>query len=207
MLDNLVNAWQSTSQLEVVSVAFGLAYVILAARENSWCWPCAFIGTGTAIRLFWDGLLPMEAALNGYYLLMAVYGWWHWRNGSSDNNITKGLDISRWQPPQHLLCLCAIAVLTLVSGYLLSQHSAAKLPYLDSFTTWSAVITTWMVTRKILENWLYWVVINSASIYLYLQREFYLYALLFALYVIIAVFGYFQWLSNYRASQASSCKS
>lgn len=199
MLEKLASAWQATSHLEIISVAFGLAYVILAARENSWCWPCAFICTGTAVVLFWEGLLPMEAALNAYYLAMAVYGWWQWRGGNSNTATT--LSVSSWKLQQHLLCCAAIVLLCLISGHYLGKYTQAALPYLDSFTTWSAVITTWMVTRKILENWLYWLVINSASIYLYLEREFYLYAALFAIYIAISVYGYIQWRKHFQSNK------
>lgn len=191
MLEKIYNAWEATSHLEIVSVIFGLAYIVLAARENSWCWPCAFIGTSTAVMLFWEGLLPMESALNAYYLIMAVYGWWQWQ--SRQPNTENKRKITSWQLKQHLLSIGLISFLTLVSGYFLTQNTNAALPYLDSFTTWAAVVTTWMVTQKILENWLYWLLINSASIYLFLEREFYLYALLFALYIVISVYGYVTW--------------
>lgn len=197
-LSNLYNAWVSTSHIEIVAVIFGLIYIILAAKENIWCWPAAFIGTGTSIYLFWDGSLYMESALNVYYLLMAVVGWWQWQYGSNTNSV---LSIRSLRLNEHLIFLCAIAVLTAISGYLLSNNTDAALPYLDSFTTWSAVITTWMVARKILQNWLYWIVINSASIYLFLDRGYVLYAVLFGLYIVIAVFGYAQWRKNYYQQQ------
>ena len=195
-LKSLSAAWAATSHIEIVAVVFGLIYIILAAKENIWCWPAAFIGTGTSIYLFWDGSLYMESALNVYYLLMAIVGWWQWQYGSKTKSI---LSISTLSLTQHAVFLGAIFTLTAVSGYLLSHNTDAALPYLDSFTTWSAVITTWMVARKILENWLYWIVINSASIYLYLDRGYVLYAVLFALYIIIAIFGYAQWRRNFRA--------
>ena len=194
-LTHITEALAASSQLEIVSVLFGLAYVILAARENSWCWPAAFIGTGTAVILFWDVSLLMESALNVYYLGMAIFGWWQWQYGSPTKD---KLAISRFSKQQHLLTLGIIALLTLISGYLLSQNTGAALPYVDSFTTWSAVITTWMVARKILENWLYWVVIDAVSVWLYLQRDLYLYAALFVVYTIIAVFGYIIWRRNYQ---------
>lgn len=195
MLEALLQAWQATPQLEIVSVVFGLVYIILAARENSWCWPAAFIGTGTAIFLFWNVSLLMESALNVYYLAMAVFGWWQWQYGSRTHST---LAISSWSKGKHLITLLAIAILTLVSGVLLSKNTQAALPFVDSFTTWSAVITTWMVTRKILQNWLYWIVIDVVSVWLYLQKGLYLYAALFVLYTIIAVFGYLHWQRNYR---------
>ena len=194
----LSNAWALTSYTEIVAVVFGLIYVILAAKENIWCWPAGFIGTGTSIYLFWDGSLYMESALNVYYLLMAIFGWWQWRYGSINKST---LAIRSLALKEHLIILSLIALLTVISGYFLNARTDAALPYLDSFTTWSAVITTWMVTRKILENWLYWIVINSASIYLYLERGFALYAALFVLYVIIAVFGYLQWRNTHNHSR------
>lgn len=183
-------AWAATSTLEVVSVFFGLVYVILAARENIWCWPAAFVGTGTAIFLFWDASLVMESALNVYYLVMAVFGWWQWHGGGANKS---SLTISSWKFRQHFIAIGLIAALTLMSGYLLSTRSEAALPYVDSFTTWSAVITTWMVARKILENWLYWIVIDLVAMWLFSERGLYLYALLFLLYTFIAVIGHFQW--------------
>lgn len=191
-------AWAGTSQLEIVSVVFGLVYVVLAARENIWCWPAAFIGTGTAVFLFWDASLVMESVLNVYYLAMAIFGWWQWRAGG-DNNA--GLLISSWKTRQHLIAIGLISILTLVSGYLLSTRSTAALPYVDSFTTWSAVITTWMVTRKILQNWLYWIVIDLVAMWLFSERGLYLYALLFLLYSLIAVIGHFQWNKKYLCQQ------
>ena len=189
-LNAVIEAWAATSHTEIVAVVFGLIYIVLAAKENIWCWPAGFIGTGTSIYLFWDGSLYMESALNVYYLLMAIFGWWQWQYGSATKTTLK---IRSLALKEHLSIFALITVLSLISGYLLSTKTDAALPYLDSFTTWSAVITTWMVARKILENWLYWIVINCASIYLYLERGFALYAVLFMLYVIIAFFGYRQW--------------
>lgn len=197
VLQAITTAWAETSQLEIVSVVFGLLYVILAARENIWCWPAAFIGTGTAIFLFWDASLLMESALNIYYLLMAVFGWWQWQYGSKQKS---ELQISSWGMRQFSLSISLILILTLLSGYFLKSNTGAALPYVDSFTTWSAVITTWMVTRKILENWLYWIVIDAVCVWLYSERGLYLYALLFAAYTVIAAVGYFKWRKKFVAA-------
>ena len=190
MIESIAQIVNSISTLEWVSVAFGLAYVILAARQNIACWPAALVGTGTAIFLFWDVSLVMESALNVYYLAMALFGWWQWRHGG--NNGTE-LKVRSWQAKHHLSAAGLIALLTIVSGSLLSANTEAALPFLDSFTTWSAVLTTWMVAKKILENWLYWIVIDIASVYLYLERGLVLYALLFIVYTVVAVYGYRQW--------------
>jgi nicotinamide mononucleotide transporter len=148
------------------------------------------IGTATAIVLFWDVSLLMESALNVFYLAMAFYGLWAWQRGGKDHT---ELRISSWSFNSHLIASVFIVSLTAASGYLLSGNTNASYPFVDSFTTWAAVVTTWMVTRKILENWAYWCVINSVSVWLFLQKELYLYALLFVFYVAISVYGYTNW--------------
>jgi len=189
-MELIIAAFKTTSSLELVSVAFGLAYVILAARENIWCWPAALVGTGTAIFLFWDASLLMESGLNVYYVAMALFGWWQWRHGGKSKT---SLDIQTWGYGQHGIALGIIVCLTLTSGFLLSKHTSAALPFVDSFTTWSAVIATWMVARKVIENWLYWIVIDAVSVWLFIQKDLYFYAALFVLYTIIAIYGYLNW--------------
>ncbi len=76
---------------------------------------------------------------------------------------------------------------------MLTAYSQAALPYIDSFTTWGAIVTTWMVTRKILENWIYWFVIDAVSVYLYVSRGLFLTAVLFLIYLVLIVIGYRTW--------------
>jgi len=198
LLDLLVTAQQqllTTSVWELLAVLLSIAYLLLALRENSLCWYCALASAAIYTGLFWDVSLLMESGLHVYYTAMAVYGWWQWRGDKREGRaINAGvIEISRWPFKNHLLAWTVIAVLTLVSGSLLASNTTAALPYLDSFTTWGSVLTTWMVTRKILENWLYWIVIDGVSILLYIDRGLYLTSLLFVAYVIIVVFGFFAW--------------
>jgi len=200
LLDFLATAQQqllATSVWELLAVLLALAYLLLALRENSLCWYCALASTAIYTGLFWDVSLLMESGLNVYYMAMAVYGWWQWRGDKSGEGELKPnkrtVEISRWPLQNHLFSWAVIAVLTVVSGSLLASKTTAALPYLDSFTTWGSVLTTWMVTRKILENWLYWIVIDGVSIFLYIDRGLHLTSLLFVAYVIIVVFGFFAW--------------
>lgn len=186
---------QRNSIPELTAVILAVAYLILAVRQNIACWYAAFVSTAIFLYVFWQVDLYMESGLQVYYLAMAVYGWWSWRHGEAEG---EALPISRWSLPKHLLALTFIAVATFVSGQLLSETSQ-RLAYLDSFTTWSAIVTTYMVTRKILENWVYWLVIDGVSIYLYLDRELYFTAMLFAVYIVIIFFGFYFWLKEYRA--------
>ncbi len=187
--------WQAMSGLEVIAVILALAYLLLAMKERIECWYAALASTFIYTYLFWDVNLLMESALQIYYLAMAVYGWWQWRNLQQQENHAQ---IQTWSFKQHGMAIGTVLVLALISGYLLSENTSAAWPYIDSFTTWGAVITTYMVTRKVLENWLYWIVVDGVSIFLYIDRELYLTAILFVLYVVIVICGFFQWLPRYR---------
>ena len=182
--------------LETLAVLLGIGYLILAMRESSLCWYCAFFSTALYVWIFGDVSLYMESALNVYYMAMAIYGWLQWQRGGVDKS---GVKIIRWTARQHILGVVIILGASVTSGYLLSSNTAAKLPYLDSFTTWGSVFTTIMVARKVLENWLYWIVINSVSIYLYIDRGLDQTAVMFFLYLGLATVGFLMWKKAYDA--------
>ena len=180
--------------LETLAVVLGIGYLLLAMRESSLCWYCAFFSTALYVWIFGDVSLYMESALNVYYMAMAIYGWLQWQRGGADKS---GVKIVRWTARQHILGVAIILAASVTSGYLLSSNTAAKLPYLDSFTTWGSVFTTIMVAQKVLENWLYWIVINSVSIYLYIDRGLDQTAAMFFLYLVLATIGFLTWKKAY----------
>ena len=193
-MEPVLTAARAMSPWELAAVLLAVAYLLLAVRENIWCWYCAFASTAIYTVLFWGVSLLMESALNVYYMGMAVFGWYQWTRGhAAGDGTATGVTVHSLSRNQHLIIIVAIGNLSLISGYLLSQYSAAAWPYVDSFTTWASVITTYLVAKKYLENWLYWIVIDSVSIPLYLDRGLPLTALLFTSYVAIAISGYFSW--------------
>jgi nicotinamide mononucleotide transporter len=137
----------------------------------------------------------MQAALQLFYAAIAVYGWRVWRPQPAGGD---SLAIHRWPLAWHGTAAAVIGALTLASGWLLARYTDAALPYLDSFVTWSAVLTTWLVARKLLENWLYWLVIDGVTLGLALDRELYPTAALFALYLVLVVIGWRQWLVTWQ---------
>jgi len=180
--------------LETLAVVLGIGYLLLAMLESSLCWYFAFLSTALYVWIFGDVSLYMESALNVYYMAMAIYGWLQWQRGGADKS---GVKIIRWTARQHILGVAIILAASVTSGYLLSSNTAAKLPYFDSFTTWGSVFTTIMVAQKVLENWLYWIVINSVSIYLYIDRGLDQTAAMFFLYLVLATIGFLTWKKAY----------
>ncbi len=194
-LDTLAESLAAMSAWEAAAVVLAVAYLLLAVRQNPWCWAAAFLSTAIFTALFWQVQLVMQSTLNVYYMAMAVYGWWQWRHGGQGQG---ELPIVRWPWRRHLLTVGLILACALISGWLLARHGGAARSYLDSLITWAAVVTTFMVARKVLENWAYWMVINSLAVFLFLDRGMLLTAALHAAYLVISVFGWASWLRDYR---------
>ena len=133
--------------------------------------------------------------LSVYYALMALYGIFVWGKRDSEKQNSQ---IISYDFRIHLLILTAIIILSGLSGYILSNNSDAYRPYMDSLTTWSSIFATFLVVKKVLENWIYWIIIDVVSIQLYISRDLYLTSLLFLLYTIIAIYGYYSWVRRFN---------
>ena len=134
---------------------------------------------------------------------MAVYGWYQWRYGGRRHGAAE-LPIGVWPLKMHALAIGGSIALAAIVGWYMSRHTQAAFPYLDAFVTVASVVTTYMVARKILENWLYWLVVDSLALYLYWQRELYLYVGLFALYLVLVVLGLVRWHRDWRAQPVTA---
>ena len=183
-------ALKTVSVWEITAVVLALVYLVLAIRQSIACWFAAILSTSIYIVLMYQAGLYMESALQVFYIAMAFYGWYSWKHGEGLENKLPG---SGWPLIRRVTARVLILLFTLASGYALSHYSSAAMPYLDSFTTWGAIVTTWMVARKIIQNWHYWFIIDSVSVYLYVSRGLWLTALLFILYLVLIVIGYRQW--------------
>lgn len=180
--------------VEIISVLFGIAYILLAARGSIWCWPMGIVSSVLGVWLFIEAKIYAEALLFSYYVVMGVYGWVAWKGGRGKN---EGLKISTWAVRTHVFVLLLGYALTFGLAKFLDYYTDAEMPLLDSFTTVFSFIATWMVARKILENWVYWIAIDFLTIYLYLSRSLDYYALLSLVYTVLALYGYFNWRKEY----------
>ena len=182
--------------LESLAVALSITYVVFAAIEKKVCWWFALASSLIYIFIFYDVKLYMESMLSVYYALMALYGIFVW--GKTDSEKQNSQIIS-YDFRIHLLILTAIIILSGLSGHILSNNSNAYRPYMDSLTTWSSIFATFLVVKKVLENWIYWILIDSVSIVLYFERELYQTVFLFIVYLGIAFLGLFIWRKNFES--------
>jgi len=176
--------------LEIIAVITAILYLVLAAKEDVKCWYAAIISSSLYFYIMLNAGLLMEAILQVFYVAMAIYGWNQWNKSSNEKNEIR---IRNWKKINHLYSISLVVILAMISANILEKYTNAVFPFFDALTTFGAIITTYMVAKKIIENWIYWFVIDSISIYLFFSRELYLTSLLFSIYLIIIIFGYRSW--------------
>jgi nicotinamide mononucleotide transporter len=199
LVQKLIEQLQATSPWEAAAALIGLAYLLLAVRRNLWCWLCAFVSTTIYLVLFAKAALYMQVVLNAFYLVMAVYGYLDWRRGRTDDGNVR---IESWSVNQHVTVAVLVIIASVVNGWILARLTDSPAPYLDSFVTWGSFVTTWMVARRIIENWLYWIVVDGVAAWLYFSQGLLVTTALFIIYLGIVVRGYFVWRREQVLQQA-----
>jgi len=188
--------------IELTAAVLAVAYLVLAIRQRLSCWYAAFISSCLYVWVMFGAHLYMESALNAFYAAMAVYGFWQWRRGRGG----AALPVTRWKLGRHAAGLAGVIVLALVNTFFLRRFTPAASPFLDSMVTWSSIFATFLVARKVYENWHWWLLIDSVSLCLYFTRHLYVTMLLYGLYLVLIVIGMREWrrsLSNPQGSPTS----
>ena len=198
-LAGISNAFAQMSGWEILAVVFGVAYVLLAAKESLWTWLFAFLSTIIYTVLFWEGALVSSSLLNFYYMVMAVYGFFLWRSGGEKG---EELDISRWPLKKNVTVIVSGLIIAAILGYLSDTYTEARFAYLDTYVMVFSVIATWMLANKVLETWLYWMLIDTTAIVLYWKSGYLATIILFVLYVILAFYAYYSWWKTYHAPRS-----
>lgn len=177
-----------------------IAYLLLAIKQSLWCWAAAFFSTLIYSIIFFDVSLLMDSALNVYYIVMAIYGWYSWKYTGKLQE--EELQVTSYGLNKNIKVISILTILSLVVGYIMANYTSADFAYIDSFTTVFAIFSTYMLAKKILENWIYWIVIDAISIYIYIQKGLNLTAVLFVIYTVLAFVAYKNWKEEYEASKA-----
>jgi len=203
-LDAVVAAFAAIPPAEWVAVLLAFGYLLLAVRQNAWCWAFAIASSAIFLVLFARGGLVMQAALQVFYIAMGAYGWWAWRRGSAQG---AALPVSRWRASWHAVAIVGLLAVSAVNGWVVARGQGGWVPYVDAFVAWVSVLATWMVARKVLENWLYWIVVDSVAGALYWSQGFHATAVLFVAYVVVAVQGYLAWRADTGSAATAAAES
>ncbi|HEY3786193.1 MAG TPA: nicotinamide riboside transporter PnuC [Steroidobacteraceae bacterium] len=195
MTTSLLAGLAATTPAEVLSVLLGLGYSLLAIRRSRWCWVAGGASSAILIWLSWQRHLPMQAGLNVYYVAISAYGWWYWsREQQAQGSPVVGL----WPVSKHVLACLGVVLASVLTARWLATETQAAWPFLDPLTTWGSLLATWLAARVKLENWLYWLIIDSLLAFLFAMQGLYFVALLSIVYLGFSTVGFLRWLKTYR---------
>lgn len=196
--------------IELIAVLSGITYVILAALRSNWCWIFAIVSSGLFVFLCLIAQLYLESILQLFYVIMGIVGWYTWRSQKSKyahepallDQEQENQEIKQWPVKYHLINIGLTGALVIILGSLFDYFTNQQNPYLDAFITVFSLTTTFMLIRKVRENWFYWIVIDIACVYLYYQGGYTLSAILYIIFTILAVIGFFAWRKKFKTQTA-----
>tara|TARA_B100001109_G_C18864477_1_gene476181 strand:+ start:5212 stop:5805 length:594 start_codon:yes stop_codon:yes gene_type:complete len=186
-LSSILNEGQHYSWLEIIGVSTALIYVYFAAKGNRICFLFGLVSSSIYIYIATDLKYYFDSFINAYYVAMSFYGWFAWGKNSASQQIIK------FDNKEFLTIIFIGLTVSFSLGFIAQNLSDANLPYWDAITTIFSLIATWLVVKKIIENWLIWIVVDFIALFMYFQKGLFLTAILFLIYTIIAIKGYFTW--------------
>jgi nicotinamide mononucleotide transporter len=190
----LQQALRELRPLEVVAVVSGITYVLLILHRQRWGWVAGALSSSIYVLLSARARLPMQSVLQAYYVGMSVYGWISWTRNAAE----QGGRIFRWPVRRHLYAVGLIIAASLLSARFLARETGAAWPLLDSLSTWTSFLATWLVARSVLENWLYWIGADIIMVFLFARQGYPFTAGLFLTYMAVSGFGLRGWWQRYR---------
>ncbi len=186
--------WIISHYIEILGTISGLLYLVFSIKGNILLWPFGIVTSALYIYVFFVSRLYADMSINIYYVLISIYGWYHWLHpdkGSASGN--EKLRITRITRRIALILTIITAALFVLIAFILIRYTDSDIPLWDAFTTALSITATWMLARKILEHWILWIVVDSVSAGLYVYKELYPTLILFLVYTTLAVVGFYQW--------------
>jgi nicotinamide mononucleotide transporter len=170
--------------------------VVLAIREIPWCWPVGIANAVLFLIVYANARIYGAAGLQAVYVVVSVYGWYEWLHGGAGHG---RLAVSR-TPARWGAGLAAVgAAASLALGLVLQRRTGDPLPFPDAAVTAFSLVAQWMATRKWLENWVLWMALNVANVAICVSQRLYPMSVLYAVFLVLAVFGYREWRASMRA--------
>jgi nicotinamide mononucleotide transporter len=192
--------WFASHIVEIFGAVTGIIYVFLEIKQNIWLWPVGIVTSATYIYVFRDNGFYADMLLQVYYLVISVYGWWAWKHGKPHDSRQKAdLRISRIDIKTAVWTSTATVLIFVAMWYVLDSWTDSPVPLWDAIITTLSVVATWMLTRKIFEQWHVWIIANGIAIIVYILKGMYPTVILFIVYFVMAVIGLMEWRRDYCA--------
>jgi nicotinamide mononucleotide transporter len=195
-LDGFAEGLQKMSWLEAFAVFFGIASVFYSMRENIWVYPTGLVSTFIYVWICFEYKLYADMSINAYYFSMSIYGWYVWTHPRENQEIlpVTWLDAKGW-----LISSLVFGVSYISLAFVLSKYSDSDVPFWDSFTTASAFVAMWLMAKKKVENWVFWIITDVVSVPLYFYKSLILTSFQFMFFTVLATLGLFAWIKSAKA--------
>ena len=201
LIDWLQTWWQHQTLLDRIEdfgVATGLLCVLLAAFNMIWNWPIAIVSVILYIFVFHEKKLFADMWLQAYFLVMNIYGWYYWNKKPAEE---EKAPVARMTSREIVYSIVATVVFTVFFGSVLKYNTTASFPYVDSFCAAGSIVGQVFLSRKVIENWVIWIVVDIIYVGEYIFKDLDKTAVMYAVYILIAVWGFIDWRKEYRHQQ------
>lgn len=198
--------WLADNWLELFGVVSTIVYLVLSIRQSIWLWPLGALSSGLYVAIYFMHKFYADMGLQVYYLIISIYGFYVWATHKTNDG--KSMQICSPTAKQWILLIISTIAIFGFLYWLLANYTDSPIPMGDTFTTALAITATWMLTRKMIEQWLIFIVADSASAIMYAGKEMQLTALLYLIYTAMAIVGYLKWRKEYKmqlSTKSASC--
>lgn len=189
--------WFQEHYIEILGAVSGLLYLYFSINQKIWLWPLGIITSVFYIIVFYQSKFYADMGLNVYYVIISIYGWYNWIYGKKEN--APELPVSQLKSVGWIYTIICILILWVILAFILLKLPLkidlppSDLPWWDAFTTGASIVATFLLARKIIDQWLLWIIIDAVSAGMYIYKKLYPTVILFAVYTTMAVIGYYQW--------------
>jgi nicotinamide mononucleotide transporter len=197
-------SWLSENYVEVIAVITGLLYVLYTIKENRILWIFGIISSALYVWIFYNSGIFAYALLYVYYVIIGFYGWYKWKaRPEGDNKTVIAPVIQKTTNAQLILFLVITAMIIPPVFYALRKFTSSDMALTDAALTSGGIVATWMLTRKFIEQWIFWIIIDFISFALMIYKQLYPSALLFLVYALLALKGYFEWKKELKLTETN----
>ena len=198
-LDGLSEGLRNMTWLEAIAVFFGIASVFYSMKEHIWVYPTGIISTLIYVWICFQYKLYADMGINAYYFSMSIYGWYVWTHPKTGVDV---LPVTWLKPKGWFIALGIFLISYLTLYFVLSTFTDSDVPYWDSFTTASAFVGMWLMAKKKVENWIFWIITDLISVPLYFYKGLILTTVQFTFFTVLATMGLMAWIKSAKANEA-----
>ncbi len=194
-MTDIITEWLLSNNIELLGAILGLLYIFFSIRQNILTWPTGLLASLLYSYVFFQTRFYADMGLQVYYVAISIYGWYHWLKGANNKNEEVESELFVQKLPAKLVwkLIVATIVIFLVLLFILLKYTDSDVPFMDSLTTALSVVATWMLAKKYLEHWLIWIFVDAVSAGLYVYKNLWPTVILFLVYTVMALLGYFEW--------------